>query len=253
MQKCDGYNRDKGCEHRLGQFIFGITAFALMVILFTNCVKVTSLDPNIAQDIDGNIYTITTIGDQIWFAENLKTTKLNDGTNIPHISFIPTWRSIDTPAYCYYDNDQMSYNDIYGVLYNWFTIATNRLCPNGWHVPDYADWQILFAYLGGDSIAGGELKATTNWQVPNTGASDKVGFNALPGGLRDYTGDYVNLTIVGAWWSSTEDVVMLPYGQASFNAYDILLHKHSASIYGNKGVDYPYDKGAGMSVRCLKN
>ena len=41
-------------------------------------------------------------GIQIWMAENLKATKYNDGTAIPHITDNTMWYSITTPAYCWY-------------------------------------------------------------------------------------------------------------------------------------------------------
>jgi hypothetical protein len=73
-------------------------------------------------DIDGNVYGTISIGDQIWTTENLKTTKLNDGTEIPNITNGTTWSSLATPAYCWYNNSIDTYRNIYGGLYNWYSV-----------------------------------------------------------------------------------------------------------------------------------
>ena len=86
-------------------------------------------------DKDGNVYRTIQIGTQVWMAENLKTTKYNDGNSIPNVTDNTTWRNLATPAYCYYNNDGVTNKSIYGALYNWFTVNTGKLCPTGWHVP----------------------------------------------------------------------------------------------------------------------
>jgi len=88
-------------------------------------------------------------------AENLKTTKLNDGTSIPLVTSSATWGTLSTPAYCWYNNDEASYKVTYGALYNWYTVNTGKLCPSGWHIPNDAEWTTLTNYLGGLSLAGG--------------------------------------------------------------------------------------------------
>ena len=79
-------------------------------------------------DIDGNVYTLVTIGTQVWMVENLKTTKYNDGIGIPLITDNTAWKNTATPAYCWYDND-MSNKNLYGALYNWYVVNTDKLCP----------------------------------------------------------------------------------------------------------------------------
>ena len=137
-------------------------------------------------DIDDNIYTVVTIGEQEWIGENLKTTRYNDGTPIPLLEDELIWEDAydnKTPAYAWYDNDIINKN-IYGALYNWYTVGTDKLCPTGWHVPSKEEYITLAEFAGGEDIAGGKLKetGTTHWKSPNTGATNELGLSALPGG-----------------------------------------------------------------------
>ena len=93
-------------------------------------------------DIDGNTYKTVQIGTQTWMAENLRTTKYNDGEAIPYVTDNSVWVKLETPAYCYYNND-ISNKKMFGALYNWYTVNTGRLCPSGWHVPTDAEWTTL--------------------------------------------------------------------------------------------------------------
>ena len=86
-------------------------------------------------DIDGNEYKTIQIGTQEWMAENLKTTKYNDGNSIPNVTDIIEWSNLTTGAYCWYNNDAAANKATYGALYNWFAVNTDKLCPTNWHVP----------------------------------------------------------------------------------------------------------------------
>jgi uncharacterized protein (TIGR02145 family) len=155
---------------------------------------------NTVKDIDGNVYHIVTIGTQIWMAEDLRTTKYNDGALIPYVTDNKEWNS-HTAAYCYYDNDKKN-KDKYGLLYNWFPTATGRLCPVGWHVSTSNDWETLIDYCGGWEKAGGKLKETDTiyWKAPNVGATNETGFTALGAGGRSHNGTFSNLRISSTWW-----------------------------------------------------
>ena len=102
------------------------------------------------------------IGTQTWMAENLRSTTLNDGTDIPFVPDVTAWAALTTPGYCWFQSDSLGY----GALYNWYTVNTGKLCPEGWHVPADEEWTILTDFLGGKSVAGGKLKeaGTYHWQ-----------------------------------------------------------------------------------------
>jgi uncharacterized protein (TIGR02145 family) len=163
-------------------------------------------------DQDGNVYKTITIGTQTWMAENLRTTKYNDGTSITNVTSASEWGDLTTGAYCNYNNTTS--NDTiatYGRLYNWSTVNTGKLAPKGWHVPTDAEWTTLTTYLGREP--GSKLKETgiTHWFRPNTGATNESGFTSLPGGIRFSYGAFRSFGSYGYWWSTTELQPTRPY------------------------------------------
>jgi uncharacterized protein (TIGR02145 family) len=219
-------------------------------ISFTTIPNVNGIifNPNLVygsiSDNDGNIYKTIQISSQIWMAENLKTTKYNDGSSIPNVTDNTEWSLLTSGAYSDYNNTP-SNNDIYGKLYNWYAVNTNKLCPTGWHVPSEDEWFRLNNYLGIGDHQGGKLKeiGTTHWTSPNNGATNETGFTGLPSGYRPINGTYTSLGYYGWWWSSSE------IEPSSIFAY-------SANI-GNVDNDMTYfsasTKEDGYAIRCLKD
>ena len=192
-------------------------------------------------DVDGNTYGTVTIGTQTWISSNLKTTHYNDGTAIPNVTDNTTWAGLATGAYCWYNNDSITYKSTYGALYNWYAVST-KLCPTGWHVPKDGEWTTLTDYLGGLTIAGGKLieTGTTHWVTPNTGATNSSGFTALPGGYRSRSGTFSDFGSKGYWWSTEEFFSGVPIGRELVNSFP--------NAYNYLGYE-----GDGVSVRCLRN
>jgi uncharacterized protein (TIGR02145 family) len=175
-------------------------------------------------------------------AENLKTTKLKDGTPIPLVTDSLFWSILSTPACCWQNNDPVR-KVTYGVLYNWYTVNTGKLCPYGWHVPSDAEWTVLSDYLGGENIAGGKLKESgfRHWSNPNTGANNESGFSALPGGNRLNGPDalFENLGEMGCWWTTDFDENW---------ATDRLMYDNSIRVQ-----KFYHPKNYGLSVRCIQD
>jgi len=162
---------------------------------------------------DGQKYKTVKIGTQTWMAQNLNY-------------------KADS-SWCY--NDSLSYCKKYGRLYDWNTATT--VCPNGWKLPDTADWNKLVATAGGEEIAGKKLKSKSGWKYENGNGTDDYGFSALPGGIR-YSDGFNSAGYRGYWWTSEE---------------------HGSGYAYRRYMDYNYDgvgeliivKSDRQSVRCV--
>jgi uncharacterized protein (TIGR02145 family) len=207
-------------------------------------------------DIDGNCYKIIQIGDQIWMAENLKTTKLNDGTIIPLITDNNEWINLSTPGYCWYDNNETNYKAPYGALYNWYVVGTGKLCPVGWHVPTRDEWHILWypyniiedpnSHDNPYGTVGNELMetGTTHW-IKSLGTNE-TGFAALPGGTINFKGTFYDIGVVGFYWSST-NVSEIYRGNVLFLPIPVYQG------YGGTPLQSMRLMKEGLSIRCLKD
>ena len=223
------------------------------------------------KDGDNNYYPVVQINNQLWMAENLKTTSYNDGIAIPNKAVNGTWSAATTGAYSDYSNTP-AYSTTYGRLYNWYAVDNNaatmvasnggkNVCPTSWHVPNDGEWTTLENYLiangynyDGTTTGNGIAKAlasTTLW-ISNTGTGtvgntdypakrNATGFTALPGGGRYSNGSYISVGGSCGWWSSTE--YSTTYAWLWGMTYDY------ASVYRSSS----YIKQSGFSVRCVKD
>ncbi len=226
---------------------------------FENCGIVT--------DGTGNTYNTIIIGQQCWIKENLRATQFNDGSPIPNVQNSSDWASLDVftgggalgaPAYSWYNND-VSNASVYGALYNYPAVATQKLCPDGWRVAGEYDWNQLIEYLfdNGYNFLSGiptykvakSLAAKTNWETSthvgavgnNLSSNNRTGFSALPGGMRRTDGSFANIGACGYWW--------LPIGGAGTAApYRFMTHKNN-SVFMSANES----KRLGLSIRCIKN
>jgi Fibrobacter succinogenes major domain (Fib_succ_major). len=187
-------------------------------------------------DQDGNFYKTVTIGTQTWMAENLRTMKYNDGTNIPLVTSGIAWNNLNTGAYCNYNNTTNSDTiATYGRLYNWYAVNTGKLAPKGWHVPTQEEWDNLMTDLGGENKAWLKLKEVgeEHWQSQDN-STNETGFTAVPSGFRRPDGKFTHLGFCCDFWSTTE---------CDFNnAYDGIIYR--------RDIDH---KLHGFSLRCVRD
>ena len=110
-------------------------------------------------------YATVLIGDQCWFAENLRATAFNDGTDIAYVSEANAWTSADSPARCWHDNTEDSWPNG-GFLYNGYVITNERnVCPEDWSPAADEDWKSVESFA---RHAGSRTRPNGHHQrVPN--------------------------------------------------------------------------------------
>ncbi len=192
-----------------------------------------------SQTIDGYIYSVVEIGDQCWFAENLRSAVYADGSAIPEATNYETWSNLNSGGQSTYDNDPSNLDD-YGRLYNWHAVEDNRgLCPSGYSVPDDSDVQTLIDEIGGQGAL--KLKSISGWTAGPNGTDD-YGFDGRPAGYRGASGSFANLTTLATWWTSSPN---LNGGDA--HVYSLI--DNSDEVYRQYGIS----RQQGRSIRCVQN
>ncbi|MBR2210625.1 MAG: fibrobacter succinogenes major paralogous domain-containing protein [Fibrobacter sp.] len=212
---------------------------------------------------DGQTYMTVSIGSQTRTAESLNYAY----TGVPYNY---DGYTSDSTSWCY-DNAPANCAK-YGRLYTWAAAmdsvgewSTNGkgcgdgkkcsvasagsatlvrgVCPKGWHLPSYDEWDALFTAVGGSSTAGTKLKSATGWawddDISGNG-TDTFGFSALPAGIRNSSGYYGNEGYSALFWSSSE-------GSSNYASCMYLYSEIGSARLGNDSKNY------GFSVRCLKD
>ena len=202
----------------------------------------TVVKGTVTDERDGQTYKTVKIGSQTWMAENLNFA--TDG------------------SVCY--NDSAEYCAKYGRLYQWSDAMDSvgrwgnvgkgcgsfgtcepegmvrGVCPEGWHLPNTKEWEILFAAAGGKYSAGVKLRSASGWNNDRNGTDD-YSFTAVPaGGMGIWAKEtFVNGGNYAFFWSSTEE--------GSFYAYYMYLKFSSEEAAFNTY----YSKDFWLSVRCV--
>lgn len=204
----------------------------------------------IVKDIEGNVYPTVKIGDQVWMATNLRSTKYSDGTSIPQVEPRIPWDNLTDSerAFCWAENDSLTHAELFGALYSWAAAMNGSeisnlvpsgvqgVCPEGWHLPSGAEWDVLSNLFGGDAVSGAALKqeGTEYWLYPNTGTNESH-FNALPAPVVSDDGLFYGAGSLTKFWTTQGSSVRSMEG---------------ASDYLYKWTEDPTN---GYSVRCIKD
>jgi uncharacterized protein (TIGR02145 family) len=205
-------------------------------------------------DIDGNAYKTVVIDDLVWFAENLRVTRFQNGDGIPNVSDSAAWSILTGPGMCSYRNDTR-FDCPQGKLYNFFVASDSRNpCPTGWRVPTQYDFNKLInrfdpAANGGapsslPNHAGGALKSTgiSYWRSPNLNAMNISGFSALPNGDRADFGPFSTRNNEAAsYWYSTQ----VPLGPVGGGLFLQLAYPQDYAVRNAFRARY------GVCIRCV--
>ena len=211
----------------------------------------------LADNRDGKTYKTVKIGSQWWMAQNL---------------------DYETESSSCYNNADSNCTT-YGRLYTWAAAMDSvgafgtkgkgcgfrtkcspvppvrGICPEGWHLPDQAEWETLFEAVGGKTTAAKELRSATGW---NNAGEDRFAFSALPAGSREIEksesadgdpvylpGEFSGKGYVACFWSSTETLTESEYTGTAYRIY--WENKDDNVGIGNR------IKSLMMGVRCVKD
>jgi uncharacterized protein (TIGR02145 family) len=214
-------------------------------------------------DRDTNNYHVVEIGEQLWMDENLKTTRYRDGNSIPLVEDNAEWSNLSTPGYSWYNQNEETFKNPYGALYNGYSVGTGKLCPTGWHIPTVDEWNSMndylaindFGYMGDQGATAKSIASKTGWIVPQpldyhgdmipvpdgqVGKdqlnNNSSGFNGFAAGMRNPVGSFTGSGYAGVWFSS----------DGTTTSADFSISNKTTII--QQGYDY---RSAGFSVRCI--
>jgi uncharacterized protein (TIGR02145 family) len=216
-----------------------LAGFAIMLLSFFNTIHAQSGDNNTVK-----------IGKQVWATVNLNVTTFANGDLIPEAESDSAWNKAckdGKPAWCYNKKDTVN-GKICGRLYNWYAVNDPRgLAPKGWHIPTREEWFAMLYEKDATPRDANNFKSTTGWKKDpdgdgsNGNGNNSTGFSAYPDGYREYDAESFQRTGEYAFfWTASN------YDDSS--AWDL----HFLNV-GNISGSGNYAKGAGLSVRCIKD
>jgi uncharacterized protein (TIGR02145 family) len=197
------------------------------------------------KDGSGNYYKVVLIGTQVWMAENLKTTKYNDGTDIIAGEGGQVWASYKVGAYTQPSGANATF-------YNWYAASNDKLAPIGFKVPAKDDVYYAFATAAQEIASEGDydgytyvLAGTSGWPTSDESGSpgysqkenNASGFSAFSLGYFD--GAYqIRENVLPLWFSSPWD-----NDGETWSIY----HNQPAIIFSDS------KRAVGHVIRCFKS
>ncbi len=262
----------------LAFFLSGMAQFRTMIIykngipVFRSLVSdkdsVAFSVSDTVRDIEGNVYRTIRIGNKIWMIDNLRTTRLNDGTPIAQVTTAnmkfengSSGALRKSAAFCWHNNLEYNKSQL-GALYNWNAVGSFKLAPAGWRISTKEDWQELEAYLASNGFNYDSTKTTDGsvakilksmvspfrWESNttvgavgnNTVINNRSGLNLTSSAYRD-----------GLSWGT----VGVHAGYWTYSAYDSLYASSRTFTNADAGInqtkkDYKY---LAFSVRCVRD
>ena len=205
----------------------------------------------------GYAYETVLIGEQCWFAENLRSEQYLNGDAIPTNLSDSLWSSTSGGACdiyvpgesCGAPNSDFDFCDstqvrgICGRYYNWHAVDDPRgLCPSGWRIPSIADWADLHHELGANWMAGGKMRTTEYWPIDYSWLnSNSSGFSCVPCGWKDDSGPTGGAGILAGFWATNGN------GATAAWSNQTVFWDDRFDLRSNTLVSF------GMSIRCIQD
>jgi len=194
-------------------------------------------------EYQGYDYETVQIGEQCWFAENLRAEYYQNNDPLASDLSDEEWSSISIGAQSFYEYNSEILAD-YGRLYNGYAVLDEReICPSGWHVPTDNEFMALEVHLG---MSPSEVNSS-GWRGTNEGeklksspsddpawnGNNASGFGAAAGGMR--FGTFYYQGAIGSFWTA-EGI-------------------YCRELHGNDQIfrDPNNNLIDGFSVRCIKD
>ena len=213
-------------------------------------------------EYQGYEYETVQIGEQCWFAENLRAENYRGGGSIQSNVPDETWTTMEYGACCVYGEGSSTCQSAgltgdpcdeswslseFGRLYNWFSVIdSSGLCPSGWMVPNHEAWNELLDFVGGVE-SGNELKEQESWIYSNGAyvGENSVGFNGKASGARTHLGNYGGVGQQTGWWCSTP--------LSGTEGGEVLLLSYSNYFVDISQEPYVGLPNRGRPIRCIKD
>ena len=255
------------------------TVYGEELTFTTDTMSATGCGQIRVEDADGNIYSTVQIGTQCWMRENLRTTHYSDGDEIPFSS-----STYVESAHYFYPGGNANNEEAYGLLYNWnaamhganFTnnsapTGVQGICPDGWHLPSYAEVLTLMNYVratpeylcnNANTNISKALADSLYW-MPSTlacnpgndpSSNNATGFSARPASISNAAG---RLGKDAYFYTCSAIIVTSGSGQQIVRPWMCRIYTQTAASGANfvfsQQTPTPNQLNVGASIRCVKN